>query len=338
MTALTDCELHDDIIEGFFFFFTNAVLDIEPEAHWKSVAEKKDDYGKARVFTWYHLKMEKGSLLWNISSYRDKKITPHHLCLLSTKIWWKAEVCNFALTLTNVLSTDTRVCSATCAWTMCLKWGLSQLLFPVLLTSDNCKVPGHSLSQLKDKINSFSATEMVFLCLQNVKVIDFTIIMSNKSITSSGWYVMFLLFSLLSGLRCATRKVIRQESCCTRVATVSPRNTRRMRAGTTETPVTVAVRLSLPARCRLSARCLICSPSSSPNLRLSAGPCTTSTPKRWIWKTANVVSASSRSDCQTTDLTQQEKLITPDLLKKTCSVSYSEFNAVLKSNLQETKH
>lgn len=40
MIAFTDCQLHDDIIE----VFTNAVLDIKPDNHWKSVTEKKKTF------------------------------------------------------------------------------------------------------------------------------------------------------------------------------------------------------------------------------------------------------------------------------------------------------
>lgn len=134
-----------------------------------------------------------------------------------------------------------------------------------------------------------------------------------------------LLSSLLSELPCTTKAVIRQESWRSCLGTVSPRNTKWMRTGTTEMRVTAAVRLWSPARCKRSARCLSCSPSSSPNLRLSARPCTTLTPRRWIWKTVDVVSASSRSDSQTADLTQQEKLCALDL--NTCRAFYSSINA-----------
>ena len=134
-------------------------------------------------------------------------------------------------------------------------------------------------------------------------------ILCNTLWAYNNWFVIFsfcLFLSFLSEPWCVTNKMICQESCSSRLLTVSLRNTEWMRAGTAETAVTVAERLSLPARCRPSARCLSC----SPNLRLSAGRCTTLTLKRGLWKTVNIVSAFSRSDSHTTDLARQENILT----------------------------
>lgn len=98
-------------------------------------------------------------------------------------------------------------------------------------------------------------------------------------------------FSLLWELPLITSKPICQESRCQCPATVSTQNTKWMKTGTGGAAMRPAAPLPVPARCRLSARCLRWSPSISPCLpQPCAGLSVTSTLKNSTWKTVTVAS------------------------------------------------
>lgn len=82
-------------------------------------------------------------------------------------------------------------------------------------------------------------------------------------------------FRLLTEHQCIATEVICQESCSSRLVTLSHQNTKGM---TTGTPATVAVRLSVLSR--PSARHLSCSPSSSSKHQLCAEHCVTLNQKK----------------------------------------------------------
>lgn len=109
------------------------------------------------------------------------------------------------------------------------------------------------------------------------------------------WLICFFIcfFSLLWELPLTTNRPICQERRCQCLAMVSAQSTKWMKTGTEGAAVRAAAPLLVPARCRLSTRCLRWSRSISPSLlQLCAGPSVTSNLKSSTWKTVIVASAS----------------------------------------------